>query len=162
MASDIRSPHVTDEQPTTGRHPWLKLVAGVILIFVAAFGVLWLLNQLGPEPAPPVGEHRKFDNPNTVSRFVDDAKQIEVRMNSIANEVDRYTVMPGQALAYKTGQLEILRLRADAQRRLGPAFDIKAFHDTVLGSGAVSLPVLRDLVEDWLATAAKPEGAATP
>jgi uncharacterized protein (DUF885 family) len=74
--------------------------------------------------------------------------------NNIVNEVDRYIVMPGQALAYKTGQLEILRLRDEARRRLGPAFDIKAFHDTVLGSGAVSLPVLRDLVEDWLAASA--------
>ena len=74
--------------------------------------------------------------------------------NNIVNEVDRYIVMPGQALAYKTGQLEILRLRDQARRRLGPAFDIKAFHDTVLGSGAVSLPVLRDLVEDWLAASA--------
>jgi uncharacterized protein (DUF885 family) len=69
--------------------------------------------------------------------------------NNIVNEVDRYIVMPGQALAYKIGQLEILRLRDEARRRLGAAFDIKAFHDTVLGSGAVSLPVLRDLVEDW-------------
>jgi len=71
--------------------------------------------------------------------------------NNIVNEVDRYIVMPGQALAYKIGQLEILRLRDEARRRLGSAFDIKAFHDTVLGSGAVSLPVLRDLVEAWLA-----------
>jgi uncharacterized protein (DUF885 family) len=70
--------------------------------------------------------------------------------NNIANEVDRYIVWPGQALAYKIGQLEILRLRAEAKDRLGAAFDIKAFHDTVLGSGAVSLPVLRSLVEDWL------------
>ncbi len=74
--------------------------------------------------------------------------------NNIANEVDRYIVWPGQALAYKVGQLEILRLRAEARERLGPAFDIKAFHDTVLGSGAVSLPVLGSLVEDWIATAA--------
>ncbi len=74
--------------------------------------------------------------------------------NNIVNEVDRYIVMPGQALAYKTGQLEILRLRDEARRRLGPAFDIKAFHDTVLGSGAVSLPVLRDIVGDWLAAEA--------
>ena len=70
--------------------------------------------------------------------------------NNIENEVDRYIVMPGQALAYKIGQLEILRLRDEARRRLGPAFDIKAFHDTVLGSGAVSLPVLGDLVAEWL------------
>ncbi len=70
--------------------------------------------------------------------------------NNIANEVDRYIVWPGQALAYKVGQLEILRLRADATARLDGAFDIKAFHDVVLGSGAVSLPVLRSIVEDWV------------
>ena len=74
--------------------------------------------------------------------------------NNIANEVDRYIVWPGQALAYKVGQLEILRLRADAKARLDGAFDIKAFHDVVLGSGAVSLPVLRSLVNDWLGTLA--------
>ena len=70
--------------------------------------------------------------------------------NNIVNEVDRYIVWPGQALAYKIGQLEILRLRAEAKARLGDAFDIKAFHDTVLGSGAVSLTVLRTLVRDSL------------
>ncbi|NJD27612.1 MAG: DUF885 domain-containing protein [Chloroflexi bacterium] len=71
-------------------------------------------------------------------------------LNNIANEVDRYIVWPGQALAYKTGQLEILRLRDEAKRRLGARFDIKAFHDTVLGSGAVSLPALADIVERWV------------
>jgi uncharacterized protein (DUF885 family) len=71
--------------------------------------------------------------------------------NNIANEVDRYIVWPGQALAYKIGQLEILRLREEARARLGDAFDIKAFHDTVLGAGAVSLPALRGRVEEWLA-----------
>jgi uncharacterized protein (DUF885 family) len=71
--------------------------------------------------------------------------------NNIANEVDRYIVWPGQALAYKCGQLEINRLRREAEGRLGARFDIKRFHDTVLGSGAVSLPVLRGLVEAWLA-----------
>jgi len=72
--------------------------------------------------------------------------------NNIVNEVDRYIVWPGQALAYKTGQLEILRLRADARARLGDRFDIKAFHDTVLGAGAISLPALRGRVEEWLAS----------
>ena len=70
--------------------------------------------------------------------------------NNIVNEVDRYIVWPGQALAYKTGQLEILRLRADARLRLGGRFDIKAFHDTVLGAGAISLPALRGRVEEWI------------
>ena len=71
--------------------------------------------------------------------------------NNIENEVDRYIVWPAQALAYKIGQLEILRLRAEARDRLGPAFDIKAFHDAVLGSGAVSLPTLAQIVEGWIA-----------
>jgi uncharacterized protein (DUF885 family) len=69
--------------------------------------------------------------------------------NNIANEVDRYIVIPGQALAYKTGQLEILRLRAEARERLGAAFDIRDFHDTVLGNGAVALTTLRQVVETW-------------
>jgi uncharacterized protein (DUF885 family) len=70
--------------------------------------------------------------------------------NNIANEVDRYIVWPGQALAYKVGQLEIARLRREAEARLRDGFDVRAFHDTVLGSGAVSLPLLRGLVADWL------------
>lgn len=70
--------------------------------------------------------------------------------NNIVNEVDRYITTPGQALAYKTGQLEIWRLRREAEARLGDRFDIKAFHDVVLGAGAVSLPVLRKRVEGWV------------
>jgi uncharacterized protein (DUF885 family) len=66
--------------------------------------------------------------------------------NNIENEVDRYIAWPGQATAYKTGQLEILRLRAAAQQRLGERFDIKAFHDAVLGPGAVALETLGEIV----------------
>ena len=68
-------------------------------------------------------------------------------------EVDRYLVNPGQALAYKCGQLEILRLRDEAKRRLGDRFDIRAFHDAVLRNGAVALPVLRQQVELYIAAA---------
>ena len=67
--------------------------------------------------------------------------------NNVANEVDRYIVWPGQALAYKLGQLELLRLRAEARDRQGDRFDISRFHDVVLGHGALPLPVLRDVVE---------------
>ncbi len=70
--------------------------------------------------------------------------------NNIANEIDRYIVMPGQALAYKTGQLEMLRLRAQAQDALGASFDIRAFHDTLLGSGAIALTALRGIVSAWV------------
>jgi uncharacterized protein (DUF885 family) len=73
--------------------------------------------------------------------------------NNIVNEVDRYIVWPGQALAYKIGQLEILRLRADARERLGSGFEIKSFHDAVLGHGAVSLGTLGEIVSAELAAA---------
>ena len=71
-----------------------------------------------------------------------DHEEIEV-------EVDRYVGMPGQALAYKVGQREILRLRAEARAALGPSFAITDFHDTVLGAATVSLPVLRSRVAAW-------------
>ncbi len=67
--------------------------------------------------------------------------------NNIVNEVDRYIAWPGQALAYKTGQLEMLRLRKDTEERLGSRFDVKDFHDALLGQGALPLPVLRQAVE---------------
>jgi uncharacterized protein (DUF885 family) len=62
--------------------------------------------------------------------------------NNIQNEVERYLGRPGQALAYKIGQLEILRMRADAQQRLGPAFDVRRFHDAVLAHGPLPLSTL--------------------
>ena len=75
-----------------------------------------------------------------------------IASNNIENEVDRYIGWPGQALAYKIGELEILRLRAEAKNRLGTAFDLRRFHDVVLGSGALSLSVLRDEVTRWAGT----------
>jgi uncharacterized protein (DUF885 family) len=70
--------------------------------------------------------------------------------NNIANEVDRYITWPGQALAYKVGQLEILRLRELARARLGARFDIRGFHDTILGQGAIPLETLRSQVAAWI------------
>ncbi len=70
--------------------------------------------------------------------------------DTIDVEVDRYLAIPGQALSYKLGQLEIRRLRDHAQAELGGAFDIRGFHDTVLGSGMVTLGVLADLVDEWI------------
>jgi uncharacterized protein (DUF885 family) len=66
--------------------------------------------------------------------------------NNIVNEVDRYLGRPGQALAYKIGQLEISRLRRDAERRSGTGFDIRAFHDALLGHGALPLATLAESV----------------
>ncbi|HEY0443505.1 MAG TPA: DUF885 domain-containing protein, partial [Candidatus Limnocylindrales bacterium] len=79
--------------------------------------------------------------------------------NNITNEVDRYIVWPAQALAYKVGQLELLRLRAAARERLGSRFDIRTFHDAVLGQGAVGLETLRDIVARHSAPDPAPAGA---
>lgn len=78
------------------------------------------------------------------------AAHTALALNNIANEMDRYIGWPGQALAYKIGQLEIRRLRADAQAALGASFDIRRFHDAVLGHGALPLGVLRGSVESEL------------
>lgn len=67
----------------------------------------------------------------------------------ISNEIDRYIAFPGQALSYMVGRLEIQRLRAKAESALGSEFDIRAFHDVVLGSGSLPLGVLDDVVTAW-------------
>lgn len=70
-------------------------------------------------------------------------------LNNIENEVERYIGMPGQALAYMIGRREIMRLRDEAKSTMGDRFDIKGFHDAVLGSGPVPLSTLGDLVRSW-------------
>jgi uncharacterized protein (DUF885 family) len=67
-------------------------------------------------------------------------------------EVDRYVAIPGQALGYKVGQLKILDLRKKAQDQLGSKFDIRAFHDQVLGAGALPLDLLEGRIDSWIAS----------
>ena len=70
--------------------------------------------------------------------------------HDITNEIDRYLATPGQALAYKIGQMKISELRAKAQARLGDRFDLRAFHDELLGAGALPLSVLEQRMNAWL------------
>jgi uncharacterized protein (DUF885 family) len=68
-------------------------------------------------------------------------------------EIDRYIAMPGQALGYLIGQREIIRMREDARSRLGAAYDIRDFHSAVLDHGSLPLPVLAQVVEEWITSA---------
>jgi uncharacterized protein (DUF885 family) len=72
-------------------------------------------------------------------------------MESVVSEVRRYIVWPGQATSYKVGMIKILGMRAHAREVLGEAFDIRGFHDTVLGGGAMPLSVLERRVDNWIA-----------
>jgi uncharacterized protein (DUF885 family) len=74
---------------------------------------------------------------------------------NVQSEVDRYIAWPAQALAYKLGQLEILKLREEARERLGDKFDLRAFHDEVLGNGALPLDVLDSEVTGWITSRSK-------
>ncbi len=80
---------------------------------------------------------------------------------SIQAETDRYIVWPGQALGYKLGELDILALREKARRELGARFDIRAFHDQILGGGAMPLDLLDARIDAWIAQA-KDTPSATP
>ena len=96
--------------------------------------------------------YKKWSRDQVVQFFRDHSAIDEVEIQS---ETDRYIVWPGQALAYKIGQLKILELRERAQKELGPKFDIRAFHDEVLGAGALPLAALEQRIDDWIAATKK-------
>jgi uncharacterized protein (DUF885 family) len=95
------------------------------------------------------GLHTKgWSRQQAIDYFMDNCPKTEL---DVVNEIDRYLAMPGQALAYKIGELKIKELRARAEQRLGDRFDIRAFHDAVLASGEVPLNILEARIDAWIA-----------
>ena len=104
------------------------------------------------------GMHQKgWTRQQAIDFFKDNAAKTEL---DIVNEIDRYIGNPGQALAYKIGQLKILELRQEAEQALGDDFDVRDFHDELLGGGALPLDVLEIRMKDWLSEQMQNRSAA--
>jgi len=95
------------------------------------------------------GMHVKgWSRSKAIQYFLENSPRAEL---DVTNEVDRYIVVPGQALAYKIGQLKIRELRSRAEKALGTQFDVRAFHDAVLLQGSLPLDLLERRIDDWIA-----------
>lgn len=95
---------------------------------------------------------KKWNREQVVKYFHDHSAIDEVEVQA---ETDRYIVMPGQALGYKIGQLKILELRERSKKALGPRFDIREFHDEILGAGALPMNILEQRIDRWIASKKK-------
>ncbi len=81
------------------------------------------------------------------------AARTSLPLLEVQTEIDRYISWPGQALAYKMGEIELRKQRRRAEAALGPRFDVREFHDAVLSHGSVTLPTLGEIVDDYVARA---------
>ena len=116
---------------------------GVIRTVQASHVILACWNSVIPYLCPELPEAQR----QALAYAVD---HVPMPPEFMAAEIDRYIVMPGQALAYLTGKLEIDRLRDEARRRLGPAFSLPDFHAAVLDHGSLPMPTLARSIATWL------------
>ena len=92
--------------------------------------------------------HKRWTREEAIEYMLEKTGNTEAE---VTREIERYVVWPGQATAYKTGQLAMLEMRADAEAALGDDFDLREFHETVLMSGGMPLGILKDVVDEWIA-----------
>ncbi|MEO0996519.1 MAG: DUF885 domain-containing protein [Pseudomonadota bacterium] len=128
---------------------WLPLEVGAYADPYSNFGRLAMELWRACRLVVDTGLHAKrWTREEAVQYLLDNTPNAE---GDARSAIDRYIVMPGQATAYKIGMIEIQALRRQAEAELGSRFDLRRFHDVVLGSGPVPLPVLRDLVAAHIA-----------
>jgi uncharacterized protein (DUF885 family) len=130
---------------------WLGLEAGFYQDPYSDFGRLTYEMWRACRLVVDTGVHAKGWTRQQVLDYM--AEHTALPLHEITTETDRYISWPGQALAYKLGEIEIRRLRRKAEEDLGTDFDVRAFHDAVLRNGSVPLPVLADSVEAYIAEA---------
>ncbi len=122
------------------------------------YGRLQLEMQRAIRLVVDTGLHAKRWSRADVVRFFHDHSTMDEI--TVQNETDRYIAWPGQALAYKVGELRILALRERAERELGRRFDLRAFHDEVLGEGSLPLDVLERRIDGWISSRAARSASA--
>ncbi len=152
-----------DEVPAFRRHSWVTAFGEGWALYAERLGLemrlyddpydnfgrllyeMWRACRLVVDP----GMHALgWSRDRAIQFMIDNTALSEL---NIKNEVDRYISWPGQATAYKVGELKIRELRARAEARLGPRFDLRAFHDQILGAGSLPLTLLEKRIEAWMA-----------
>jgi uncharacterized protein (DUF885 family) len=116
----------------------------------AQLGAVYIAMHRAARLVVDTGIHAKGWSRERARRYL--VEHVALPEQFLADEVDRYVAWPGQALAYLTGQREILRLRAGAEQSLGVRFALPGFHCALLDSGSLPLPVLATAVDDWVAS----------
>jgi uncharacterized protein (DUF885 family) len=128
---------------------WLGVEAGFYTDPYSNFGRLTYAMWRAARLVVDTGIHAKGWTRQQAIDFL--AQNTALSLHECTTETDRYISWPGQALSYKLGELKIRELRRKAEAALGPRFDVRRFHDTVLANGALPLPVLQGVVERFIA-----------
>ena len=132
---------------------WLGLEAGFYTDAYSNFGRLTYAMWRAARLVVDTGLHAKGWTRQQAIDYLSEHTALSV--HECTTETDRYISWPGQALSYKTGELKIRELRRRAEQTLGAKFDVRRFHDAVLGNGSVPLTVLEQVIDEFIAAEQK-------